>query len=373
MTDKSRFLQAVLALALMVSQGRSAYLASFEGFEMSRPQPADSPYNYSIEPDSETGWKVYRLSFRDPKNHDKSVVARIVPEGGSNLIGLEVNGVEFLHTPPKISQSAGVGFGIPILYPTPNRVRNSRFTFDGRTFEFAANNGANFIHGLVNRAVWKAETPRVSRNSVSLRTYLDFNQDFSSFRLFPIQSRIALTFTLASDGILIRFDVENKDSRNLPFGFGLHPYFKILGERSQTFIRVPAESHMEAEGLLPTGKLNRLDGAPFDIRSYTPLEKLRLDDVYWGMAPKKPAGYESRDRGIQVVLEASKIFTHAVVYTPQGRPYFCIENQTCSTDAHNLHAQGLVKEAHLVVLKPGETSTGTVRIRVRPRIARVSF
>jgi aldose 1-epimerase len=121
---------------------------------------------------------------------------------------------------------------------------------------------------------------------------------------------------------------------------------------------------MEAVGLLPTGKLLPLDGSPYDIREFTSLEGLKLDDVYWGMVPGKPAVYECRDRGIRVTLEASEIFTHAVVYTPPGRPYFCIENQTCSTDAHNLHAQGLEKEAHLQVLQLGKSARGTVRVRV---------
>jgi aldose 1-epimerase len=246
----------------------------------------------------------------------------------------------------------------------PNRVRDSRFTFDGRTFQFKPNERSNFIHGLVNRAEWKSDPPVMRSDGLSLKTYIDFDRNFPNFSLFPILNRLTMTYTLATDGILMSFAVENRDGRPIPFGFGLHPYFRILGDRGQTYVRVPAERHMEAEGLLPTGKLQSLEGTPFDLRQPTSLENLKLDDVYWGMVPEKPAGYEVRDRGIRVTLEASELFTHAVVYTPQGRPYFCIENQTCSTDAHNLHGKGFEREAHLIVLKPGESATGSVRIRV---------
>ena len=321
-------------------------------------------FHYSVSTDPESQWKIHELSYRDAKNPSRTVIARIVPAGGSNLISLEVDGTELLRVPPKITEAAGMGFGIPILYPTPNRVRDSRFSFGGRTFQFKPNERSHFIHGLVNRAEWKADPPVVRSDGVSLRTHVEFDQNSPNFALFPVLSRLAMTYTLAPDGILMSFAVENRDRGPLPFGFGLHPYFRIVGDRSQTYVRVPAGRHMEAEGLLPTGKLDSLEGTGFDLRQPTSLEKLNLDDVYWGMVPAKPAGYEFRDRGIQVTLEASDLFTHAVVYTPQGRPYFCLENQTCSTDAHNLHAKGFEREAHLIVLKPGESAGGSVRIRV---------
>ncbi|GAG43851.1 unnamed protein product, partial [marine sediment metagenome] len=59
----------------------------------------------------------------------------------------------------------------------------------------------------------------------------------------------------------------------------------------------------------------------------------------------------------------SDLFTHSVVYTQQTG-HFCLENQTCSTDAHNLHARGLRKEAHLTILRPGESLTAWIEIVV---------
>jgi aldose 1-epimerase len=44
---------------------------------------------------------------------------------------------------------------------------------------------------------------------------------------------------------------------------------------------------------------------------------------------------------------------------------FCIENQTCSTDAHNLHARGFTREAHLLVLAPGKIARGSLEWQVQ--------
>jgi aldose 1-epimerase len=163
--------------------------------------------------------------------------------------------------------------------------------------------------------------------------------------------------------VRVRFTVDNRDTQKLPFGFALHPYFRIPGDRDKTTLRVPARKKMEATpDLLPTGQLLSLDGAPFDLREGRPLSDLALDDVFWGMTPDRVPGYAASDAGIRVDLPASDAFTHMVVYTPKGQPFFCMENQTCSTDAHNLHARGLVAESHLLVVEPGASLTGWVDI-----------
>jgi aldose 1-epimerase len=68
---------------------------------------------------------------------------------------------------------------------------------------------------------------------------------------------------------------------------------------------------------------------------------------------------------LRLTLGASPDFTHVVVYTPAARPFFCIENQTCSTDAHNLHARGFVRQAHLSIVEPGQSHRGALDWRIR--------
>ena len=63
-------------------------------------------------------------------------------------------------------------------------------------------------------------------------------------------------------------------------------------------------------------------------------------------------------------LEASADFTHLVAYTPPGENFFCIENQTCSTDAHNLNERGFVRESGLKTVAPGATRGGSVTYAV---------
>ncbi|MBW7998100.1 MAG: aldose 1-epimerase, partial [Candidatus Glassbacteria bacterium] len=165
-------------------------------------------------------------------------------------------------------------------------------------------------------------------------------------------------------GLKVQYRVENKGELTLPYGIALHPYFNFLGPRESAYLCVPARAHMEAVNLMPTGKLESLEGMPYDITSPTPVAELVLDDVYWGMRPGQPARIEYRQTGIRVELAASAEFTHMVVYIQPQNNFFCVENQTCSTDAHNLHAAGLVEESHLLFAAPGETSGGWIHYRL---------
>ncbi|MBN1443974.1 MAG: aldose 1-epimerase, partial [Planctomycetes bacterium] len=318
--------------------------------------------------DDETGWTIHELAVGKDTGWELS--ARVVPEAGANLCSLRVNDVELLRAPEEIGRLRGIGYGIPILYPTPNRVRDGKFSFEERQFELPANAGGHHIHGLVHSEPWKAGTLAVEDDSLTLPVVLEIDEGHPVYAAFPFKHRVSLSYTLGPEGLRIAVAIENLDTRRIPIGFGLHPYFRVLGERSGTFVTVPARKHMEnyRSTLLPTGKLLDLDGTSRDLRSPVSLAELDLDDVFWGMQPDRPASYEARDRGLRVVLRASEIFTHMVVYTPRGKDYFCLENQTCSTDAHNLYAKGFTDAAHLLILEPvgsqGSSVEGSVLIEI---------
>jgi aldose 1-epimerase len=151
----------------------------------------------------------------------------------------------------------------------------------------------------------------------------------------------------------------------VPFGFGLHPWFNYLDGRSDATLTLAAEHTMESPDLLPTGKLLPVAGTPKDFRNGRSLADSVCDDVYFGVDCNKPTVVDFRKRKFKLSLLASQEFAHAVVYTPKDRPYFCVENQTCSTDAHNLYAQGLKRESGLIVVPAGKTHSGRIEFRVQ--------
>lgn len=321
--------------------------------------PGEAPFAAAVTTDAETGWQIAVLRFDPPGEPTARRQARIADQG-ANLFSLTLGDQELLHQPQPLGALAEHRSGTPVLFPMPNRVRDSVFQFEGIPFAFPSNSGRNFIHGLVRDLPFRIDRVRADARGASVDFVLQWDEDQPAFALFPIRHQLTLTFTLGRLGIRIAYAVENQDRRKLPFGFALHPWFRVPGDRGQVFLRLPADKRMEAVERLPTGKLVPVSGTPFDLRRPQPLQGLELDDVYFGMTPRSRPGFRLAETGIEMTLAGSGAFTHMVVYTPADKPFFCMENQTCSTDAHNLHAQGLRRQAHLIVLGPGKTAKGHV-------------
>ena len=302
--------------------------------------------------DRETGWNVLVLT-------QGATTAKFVPAAGANVQSVVHKGIEYFHQPETLSKLPGVRCGNPILYPTPNRIKGGKFSFEGKEYVFQEGSG-NHIHGLVNSAEFSLESMDAFSDHVSAVAAIDFDESSERGRRFPWKHTFRMRITVRDGSVRWDYEVDNHSSnRNLPFGVALHPYIKYHGSRKDTFLHVPAESLMESVRQLPTGKLLKLDEHPLDARKPVSLEGYQSDDVFWGMNPASPASVEFRNVGRSITFRASKEFTHLVVWTPD-RPYMGIENQTCSTDAHNLAAQGKSDVAHLQVCPAGEKRTGWV-------------
>ncbi len=307
--------------------------------------------------DAETGWRVYTAQAG-------RTTMRVVPAAGFNVYSIEHAGRELLKIPKKLSELPGFMYGTPLLYPSPNRVRDAQFTFSGRKYKFEANNDAHFLHGLVHNVPWRVTGTRVEPHQAAIDAELEFAAGTEIFKLFPHEHTLRVTVTVTDGAVRWDYTVENPTGQApVPFGFALHPWFLYQGERKDTFLTIPATHWMEAKELLPTGKLVELAGTKFDARKPKSLAGFVIDDVYFGMRPDAPTVIDFRDRRVKISLAASADFTHLVVYTPENEDWFCVENQTCSTDAHNLHRRGLNKESNLLIVPPGKSHSGHAEFR----------
>jgi aldose 1-epimerase len=318
------------------------------------------PFVAEVAPDAATGWDIVVLRYQDGRDPRRSLQARVAPSAGANLFSLQVGEQELLHQPTTLIELAEQRTGTPILFPTPNRVRDGKMVFEGRTFTFPPNNQNNYIHGFARRRPWQTGPLAADARAARAEVFLPWDERQPDFALFPIRHRLTVTFTLRRGGLRFAYRVDNLDASRLPFGFGLHPWFRVPAAREDVRLMVPATQRMEARDLLPTGALIKIAGTPHDLRRPTPLSRLNLDDVYFGMRPGKPAWFELHEPGLRLQLGGSAEFTHLVVYTPPDRPFFCIENQTSSTDAHNLWNQKKKRVAHLLIVPPKKRARGHV-------------
>lgn len=275
------------------------------------------------------------------------------PENGFTVLRIASDGIDLILYDPE-RRAAGRTYAVPILYPTPNRVRGDRFSFAGKDYPAR-------MHGIVTARAFAVVDRREFEAGASVTAETEFSPEAADWNLFPWRSTLSVRIELTEGCLLWRYAVRNNDDRPLPFGFALHPFFIRHGK---TIVRLSAASVMEAdEGKLPTGRLLPVEDTPFDLRLGVDAEYIDLDHVYFDERPIV-AELSFPEIGRSISLSASPDFNHAVVYTPRGRNFVCVENQTCSTDAHNLDAAGYSREANLITVPAGGERSGWVRLQV---------
>ena len=239
-------------------------------------------YSHVTETHADTGLELVRLTCEADASRTEIAFA---PAMGCNIMSFVVDGREYL-----VASGDGRVLGTPILYPMPNRVRNAHFEFDGHSFDFEPNNTGNFIHGLVRERPWAVDEPVITNEGIACTMRFVFAPGCEAYDLFPISNTLTLKLTLSPHKLRFDWTIENQDeSRRLPFGLAIHPYFAIQGERARVRLQVPAQKAMEAVDLLPTGKLIDIEDTPLGEEPVR-LSELDLDDVFLGMAEDQAAG-----------------------------------------------------------------------------------
>lgn len=330
---------------------------------------AKSLYSAEVITDPDLNTPVVRLAYTDPADPARSLLACIAPDLGSNLYRLQAGPHELIYCDrEKLKQREHTG--IFILWPFPNRVRDKQYSYRGQhyTFDGVPRPQGALIHGLVYDRSWAYEQPSADAESASVTTYVEMNPDLPYYASYPFASRLSLTYTLTTSGVAVTYSVRNTGTQTLPYGFALHPYFNLLSSAEQTRVTLPAGQVMEADKeLLPTGRVLDVRTtmyAMFDLQHPTPVSHLKLDHVYRDLPQTREVLIDHEDFNLRVRISASEDFTHAVIYTPAQSPFFCLESQTCSTDAINLAQRGMQDIAHLLEVQPGQEMQGSVRYTI---------
>lgn len=312
---------------------------------------------------------LYTVTWETEQNHEVLVLRgvghemRIVPSLGANWYSWKMDGTQ-LFAPWDLGWK-GTKYGVPVLFPTPNRVPGGRYRWQGKTYTQFKNGEPRVIHGLAYDEPFTVTRTADGEDGCEVVLELRISQG-ELFASFPFPCVLSLTYRLDARGPRLAYRVESTAEAAVPYGFAIHPYFAKMDPPEETFIRVPAPYVHEAdEDKIPSGRVLPVAETCYDLREFRSIADAVLDHVYQGMAEGMRAELEWRRSGIAVSLTASAEFDHIVVFTPADRPCICLENQTCSTDAHNRHADGFVETAHLLTVEPGEAHEGWIAITAR--------
>ena len=324
---------------------------------------------YTVECITTDGKDIYVLSDSVTK-----ATAKIASCLGCNCysFGAEFKGewIDIIDPPPDLETLTRrpTAYGNPILFPFPNRIRGGQFTFEGETYRFDKRpNSPTSIHGLLLTEPYHVDSTNATVGGATITCRLDTRELPEVMRQYPFPFEIRVTYALSASVLTMITQVKNLGEKNMPMGFGIHPYFRApLSPKSspeRCLITVPASKYWELDkDLVPTGRV--LDVTEdMDVRRGKPFAGMKFDDVFTDVIVSDGVSrcvIDDRDAGLRMVLESDAQFRELVVYTPPNRPAICFEPYTCPTDAINLEARGI--DAGVIVLAPGAEFKGTVRV-----------
>ena len=282
--------------------------------------------------------------------------AGVLPATGANLVSFRVDDRELLFWDARAFRERGRHTGAFNMFPTPCRLAGCAYSFEGRRIRQRKRGQDVFIHGLIR------DEPLEFRNEgARIVSWLEITPEHPAYEGFPFRCRVSIAHELDDAGLTVRFEVRNRDSRNLPFGYGIHPYWRLNGPRRGMRVRIPCENVLESKDLVPTGGYSPAASAGVDLRQMRSMERFHSDHVFWPRRPGDTAEIEWPALKLGLTISASEAFRHMIVYAPPRRRFVCVENLTCSPNAPNLLSAGHGEVANLRVVPPGGVARAWVR------------
>lgn len=253
-------------------------------------------------------------------------------------------------------------YGIPVMYPWPNRIREGKFSWGGRelTFPLPAN-APHAIHGVTRGRPWTVVETAADENGAFCRGSIVIGTEGGD--VWPFPSQITVEYRLKSNELYVIAQAANLGENAMPMGFGIHPWFGMpLGEggsKETLEVRAPAQAFWELdETLCSTGAIKPAE-AGFDTREWHAIGDTFVDDVYTDLTLTD--GWftaEIRDpaSGRRVAVRSDAAFREHVIFAPRHGQAVCLEPYTCATDAFNLNNRGI--DAGTIVMEAGDTWRG---------------
>ena len=256
----------------------------------------------------------------------------VVTEVGAGVRSWTIGGRELLaRFSPGEYDAAFAG---KVLVPWPNRVRDGRYTHDDVEHQLALSEPerGNALHGLVLQSRWRGV--RTSPRRVSLSYAL------APARGYPFELALAVSYELASGGVVMTVQATNVGARRAPFGAGFHPYLTPgATDVDDLVLEIPARTRVpvDEQRLLPTGPATPVDGSELDFREPRRLGALRVDACF-GDLGRSPAGVARVRLGTnsgpgQLTIWMDERFRFVQVFTADAA--IAVEPMTCAPDAFN--------------------------------------
>jgi aldose 1-epimerase len=286
--------------------------------------------------------------------------ASFVPAAGMIGNSLTHRGEELLVQREGLDGWRGTGksFGLPLLHPWANRLRDWRYSVAGRAVTIDPDRGIVRrdehglpIHGALAAAEdWEVIDAGADDDAAWLTAALDYDRRDDRLAVFPFRHTLELGLRLEGDALAITTTVIPTGANDVPIAFGWHPWLTLPGvPRAEWELELPERAQLALDDLnLPTGA--RAEAAA----ERAPLGERVLDDHF---AVAADARFAIAGGGREIAVEWGGGYRFAQVFAPAGLEIACLEPMMAPVAA-------LSTGDELELAGPGERASATFRVRV---------
>lgn len=221
----------------------------------------------------------------------------------------------------------------PILFPIVGSTFDNKIHLFGK--EYVMGN-----HGFTRNSTFEP----VSQTENQIILVLKDNP--VTLAQYPFHFALSVVYTLTGSTVKIEYYIENKDEKEMPFSFGLHPAFAI-DDPNAALIKFEKKEEVPA------------------LRSGEPI---RMDDDYFRTLPTFLLEYLKSEyidliRGDLTVRVAAKGYRWLAFWKKPGAKFICIEPWHGHGD-HGAVTTDFYKREGTIVLKPGQIYTTAYSITI---------
>jgi len=297
-------------------------------------------YQQSTEKLGETTF----LKFYNPQTGNSF---ELVPQHGACLLQVTMSEIPLLDGYQNENELlSNFYYKNALLAPFPNRVKDGKYSFKGKTYQFPINDEErhNALHGFVQDRVFEVESIDMGE---TCRVSLTYQYD-GHLAYYPFAFSLIINYLQTKDDFSIEIICQNTDEQNIPMGLGWHPYFKLGTTVDDLYFKTPKlQKVLVDEQMIPTGELSNYDNF---------VNKNKIGNTEWDTAFKIAAS-ENKTAELSLYGEHGELHYNQVLgdsannylqlFTPH-RQCIAIEPMTCNIDALN-NGDGLS------ILEPQET------------------
>jgi len=166
-----------------------------------------------------------------------------VSNKGAELTSVKFNNKEMLHDGKEFWDRQS-----PVLFPMVGRLRNNKTIIDGKTYEIPQH---GFAKDMYFELVAEKENEKVYMTKSNEET----------LKMYPFEFELYISYIINENELEVKYKVINKDRKEMLFGIGGHPGFKLDLKQKEYYFELEKEEKeiefMEVEGQYISNSLSR--------------------------------------------------------------------------------------------------------------------